>query len=51
MSCSGCAERREWIKKWLKIAYERATGKRTDSSITRTDDSAKGTNDCDKQSG
>ncbi|WP_313434396.1 hypothetical protein, partial [Atlantibacter hermannii] len=28
MACSGCAARREWIKNWMKIAYERATGKR-----------------------
>ena len=28
MACSGYARRREWIKKWTKIAYERATGKR-----------------------
>uniref|UniRef100_UPI001F4AE784 phage head closure protein n=1 Tax=Klebsiella pneumoniae TaxID=573 RepID=UPI001F4AE784 len=35
MGCSGCAKRREWLKKWTKIAYERATGKRADSSAER----------------
>ncbi len=29
MACSGCAARREWLKNWMKIAYERATGKPT----------------------
>ncbi|KGS16304.1 hypothetical protein OA77_01155 [Pseudomonas coronafaciens] len=24
MACSGCDARREWIKKWSKVAYERA---------------------------
>ncbi|ALD96221.1 hypothetical protein PSYRMG_01235 [Pseudomonas syringae UMAF0158] len=24
MACSGCEARREWIKKWSKVAYERA---------------------------
>ncbi|AQL36857.1 hypothetical protein JN853_10630 [Pseudomonas syringae pv. actinidiae ICMP 9853] len=23
-NCTGCAARREWIKKWSKVAYERA---------------------------
>lgn len=51
MACSGCARRREWIKKWTRIAYERTTGKRADSRAERTDGSAKGTNDRDKPSG
>jgi predicted Fe-S protein YdhL (DUF1289 family) len=29
MACVGCARRREWIKKWMKKAYERATRNRT----------------------
>lgn len=24
MACSGCAARREWINKWMKVAYERS---------------------------
>lgn len=24
MACQGCKERREWIEKWTKVAYERA---------------------------
>ncbi|PCR94892.1 hypothetical protein CP336_18805 [Pseudomonas fluorescens] len=24
MACASCADRREWIKKWSKVAYERA---------------------------
>ncbi|QBI60925.1 hypothetical protein EIZ61_05185 [Pseudomonas syringae] len=24
MACSGCEARREWVKKWSKVAYERA---------------------------
>ncbi|QDY36845.1 hypothetical protein CHR26_11505 [Pseudomonas putida] len=24
MACSGCAARRDWFKKWTKVAYERA---------------------------
>lgn len=23
-SCSGCERRRQWVKKWSKVAYERA---------------------------
>lgn len=51
MSCSGCAQRREWIKKWAKIAYERATGKRTDSSAERTNHGAERADGSDKPSG
>ena len=36
MACEGCRRRREWLNKWTKIAYERATGKRADSSAERT---------------
>ncbi|AHC81946.1 hypothetical protein X969_08180 [Pseudomonas monteilii SB3078] len=25
MACSGCAARREWINKWMKVARERAS--------------------------
>lgn len=32
MACAGCARRREWIKKWMKKAYERATRNRTHRS-------------------
>ncbi len=46
MACSGCAARREWIKKWSKVAYERSidlvTGKtggspREHSSVDASD--------------
>lgn len=39
MACSGCQARRDWIKKWTKIAYERATGKRTAESDGSSDTS------------
>lgn len=32
MACAGCERRREWLKKWMIIAYERATGKPIDRS-------------------
>lgn len=51
MACSGCARRREWIKKWTKIAYERATGKRVDRSVERADSSTERANGSDKPSG
>lgn len=51
MACSGCAARREWLKKWIKIAYERATGKRADNSATRTDRSTAGADGRDKPAG
>lgn len=51
MACSGCAQRREWVKKWAKIAYERATGKRTDSGTAGTDRSTERTDGSDKPSG
>lgn len=51
MACSGCAERREWIKKWAKIAYERATGKRADNSTARTDRSTERADGRDKPAG
>ncbi|HBY4837645.1 TPA: hypothetical protein MIV21_08540 [Klebsiella pneumoniae] len=51
MACSGCARRREWIKKWTKIAYERATGKRADRSVERADSSTERANGSDKPSG
>ena len=40
MSCSGCAARREWIKKWSGIAYERASqllGKPADPGAGRAE--------------
>ena len=39
MACAGCERRKAWLKKWVKIAYERATGKppATDSGNARAD--------------
>ncbi|PMV86332.1 hypothetical protein C1X35_10395 [Pseudomonas sp. FW306-1C-G01A] len=40
MACSGCAARREWIKKWSDIAYERAAqllGKPADPGADRAE--------------
>lgn len=51
MGCSGCAKRREWLKKWTKIAYERATGKRADNSTEQTNRRAERTDGSDKSSG
>lgn len=44
MACAGCARRREWIKKWMKKAYERATRNRTSASAKGTDISSDKTN-------
>lgn len=38
MACAGCARRREWIKKWMKKAYERATRSRANRSNEDTDE-------------
>lgn len=51
MTCSGCAQRREWIKKWAKIAYERATGKGTNSGAAGTNRSSERTDGSDKPPG
>lgn len=39
MACAGCERRKAWLKKWVKIAYERATGKppAADSRTARAD--------------
>jgi len=37
MACSGCAARREWIKKMARLAYERTIGKRTSKSPKGSD--------------
>lgn len=45
MACAGCAARREWLKKWMKIAYERATTQRSagsDGGPDRGNDAAGG---------
>ena len=34
MACSGCQRRREWLKKWMKVAYERANRKPTNGNIS-----------------
>lgn len=44
MACTGCARRREWIKKWMKKAYERATRNRTPGSAKIPDSSSDKTN-------
>ncbi len=51
MACEGCRRRREWLKKWSKIAYERATGKRADSSAERTNSSTARADGSDKPPG
>lgn len=51
MVCERCAQHREWIKKWAKIAYERATGKRADSGAAGTSRSPERTDGSDKPSG
>lgn len=51
MACEGCRRRREWLKQWTKIAYERATGKRADSSAEQTDRSTERADDRDKPPG
>lgn len=51
MAYEGCRRRREWLKKWSKIAYERATGKRADSSAERTNSSTARADGSDKPPG
>lgn len=41
MACSGCERRRAWLKKWMAIAYERATSKRAAGNNERSDSSDK----------
>ena len=43
MACAGCERRKAWLKKWVKIAYERAKGKpsATDSGNACADSSDK----------
>ncbi|MGC5620439.1 hypothetical protein [Enterococcus faecalis] len=35
MACAGCERRREWLKKWAKVAYDRARGIVTDPATGR----------------
>lgn len=51
MACEGCKRRREWLIKWTKIAYERATGKRADKSAAQADAGSAGANSSDKPPG
>lgn len=44
MACAGCARRREWIKKWMKKAYERATRNRPNRSNEGADSGTDKTN-------
>lgn len=51
MACAGCERRREWLKKWMKIAYERATGKPIDRSADSGDGSQAGADRGNKPAG
>ncbi len=49
MACAGCERRKAWIKKWVKIAYERS--KQIVGGHSSADDRTAGTDRSDKPSG
>lgn len=41
MACAACARRREWVKKWSAIAYQRFRSAQTSQSGSDKDPEAK----------
>lgn len=51
MACSGCERRKAWIKKMMRVAYERTTGKSANRGIEQTGGSDREANRGDKPTG